>query len=106
MVMSKVIPLAVVLFFGAPGLALAQEEKPPAPQEPKDDARLKQMVDDLGSDVFEVREKATQALREAKEEAVSLLRRAVAYSPKYAPVLYDLAHYLVLVKHPAQEVVR
>lgn len=72
---TKAVSLGLLIALGLVGLALAQEEKG-AKNDEVEKARLRAMIDDLGSDSFDVREKAMAGLREAKDKALPLLEEA------------------------------
>jgi hypothetical protein len=68
------------ILIGSPSesVAFVREQLPPVRLDPK---RLRQWIEDLDSDRFTVREKATKELRTLEELALPALRRLVAKKP-------------------------
>ncbi|MCZ6602881.1 MAG: PDZ domain-containing protein, partial [Planctomycetota bacterium] len=74
---TKAATLAVALLIGIPALALAQDKRAGNPKERNLAERdLMKRVEDLGSDVFEVREGAMKYFREVGKSAIAVLEEA------------------------------
>ncbi|MCZ6688925.1 MAG: PDZ domain-containing protein [Planctomycetota bacterium] len=74
---TKAATLAVALFMGIPALALAQDKGAENLKEANlKDRDLMKRVEDLGSDVFEVREGAMEYFREVGKGAIAVLEEA------------------------------
>jgi hypothetical protein len=69
--------LSLMFFFPASGAMAQGKPDKPAPESPSVDEKIRQLVEDLGADAYEVREKAQAALEKIGKPALEALRKAL-----------------------------